>query len=202
MGMQEAFRKAVGRDPRSEFSDQVRNSDREIAANRREENQYKQLERLKGKWLKIGKQWFYLEVEVNLWTNLATNKRELRREFLNACQAIKSKSEEQIASCLIQLAEGMGISEEKLHPTYRESIASWVLKNPLQQIQYELKPAHLSHPARTFVGQFASLAGYSEDQLKELDNFIHHNAGLPGKIRLADAAIPLARWVKSQHHAS
>lgn len=198
MGMQEAFKQAASTNPHSGLSDQVRTTDRRITADRRGERESKQLERLKEKWLKIGKQWFGLEIEGNLWGALYTNRKELRREFLSSWQALGGKSEKEIAACLIRLAEGMGISEENLHPTYRESIGSWISKNPLQQIRYELGSTHLSNPARLFVGQFATLAGYSEEELKQLNEYLHRGAGLSGKVQLTHTAAAMAHWIISK----
>lgn len=196
MGMQEAFNQAARENPGSPVSSDVRGVTRQIREDHLAENQRREFDVLKQRFEIVGSQWFDLITDLLV---TAPRKRylevKLEGDFSELLKKLHEGKLDERVVLLESLAKSMGLSEDDLPSVYRKSIASWILRNPLQQIQYELKQTHLSHASRLFVGYFAELSGYSEDRLRELDDFIHNRAGLSGRVKLSEVTQSLACWL-------
>lgn len=196
--MREEFLRAARQNPKSPIADAVRGIERTQFEGRRAERRAKELEKLGGRFEYIGNNWLNQIMGNPITISIRDLRKEWGEELLPQLSNSEVSERPQIIS---RLAKGLMLSEN-LNSSYRVTVASVILNNPLGELSQMFITKKISPASKVFLQAISDISGYSRKQKALFGNFMNGRKDLQGSVTLPQTFPAVAEWLVQQNNTA
>lgn len=202
--MREAFRRAVEKKPGTKIEDILKKVDRSQYKERRAERHAGDLERMGGRFERIGSSWLYLRLGPLAMPPIQglTSDKKIREEWQRLQTPLVNMSKNERPQMISKLTDGLELSEEGLNAYYRQLVVGEILDNPLGQVQEMFSKTRFSSASKAFFGVLSDISGYSKEQRTSFKDFMNKRKDLRGSVSLPQTFPAIAEWFVQQSNVT